>query len=86
MNRTHKKPNLYVMASIDIQDTQSGTAGINLFGFQVPTWLLVILVLGITGAVFYMTRKPAVAPVAAIPIAQPVMQAAGRALKKLLRR
>lgn len=78
------------MAQIDIQDTQSGTAGINLFGFQVPTWLLVVVVLGITGAVFYMVRKPAAAapsPVSAIvaPVA-PVMQAAGRVLKKLLRR
>lgn len=75
------------MAQIDIQDTQSGTAGINLFGFQVPTWLLLILVVGIAGAVFYMMRKPAATPVDAIvaPVA-PVMQAAGRVLKKLLRR
>ncbi len=75
------------MAQIDLQDTQSGTAGINLFGFQVPTWLLVIVVVGVTGAVFYAMRKPAApAPVAAVmaPVA-PVMQAAGRALKKLLR-
>ena len=75
------------MAQIDIQDTSSGTAGINLFGFQVPTWLLVVAVVFVTVLVMYTMRKPAAAaPVAAIaaPVA-PVMQAAGRALKKLLR-
>jgi hypothetical protein len=75
------------MAQIDLKDTQSGTAGINLFGFQVPTWLLVVAVIFVTVIVFYMMRKPAApAPMAAItaPVA-PVMQAAGRALKKLLR-
>ena len=72
------------MAEIDIKDTSAGTAGVNLFGWQVPTWLLVVIVLVLVGGVYYMTRKPAVAavPIAA-PIVQPVMQAAGRLLKKL---
>ena len=71
------------MAEIDIKDTQAGTAGINLFGWQIPTWLLVVAVIALVGGVYYATRKPAVAAPLALPIAQPVMQAAGRLLKKL---
>ena len=48
----HKKPQLLVMAQINIEDTPSGTAGINLFGFQVPTWLILIVIVGIIGVVF----------------------------------
>ncbi len=81
----HKKPCLHVMAEIDIQDTASGTAGINLFGFQFPTWLLVIITLFVVVVVFYSMRKPAAPPPGFPMTAGPVMQAAGRALKKLLR-
>ena len=71
------------MAEIDIKDTSAGTAGVNLFGWQVPTWALVLAVLAMVGAIYYATRKPAVAAPIALPLAQPIMQAAGRLLKKL---
>lgn len=39
------------MAQIDLKDTQSGTAGINLFGFQVPTWLLILFTVALAGGI-----------------------------------